>query len=418
MRIAIIHVGAPAGGMNAATRAAVAYCLSRGHTPIALHNGFSGLQRHHGDKPLGSVREFDWLEVDKWVSNGGSEIGTNRHLPSADMPTTAKCFELYNFEALFLIGGFEAFTALSQLRKAREEYPSLRVPMVVLPATISNNVPGSEFSLGSDTCLNALVKYCDDLRQSASSTRRRVFVVETQGGRSGYIATLAGLAVGAVAVYTPEEGINREMLASDIDHLQECFGNDQGRGRAGKLILRSEHANDTYTTKMIADMIGEEAHGRFESCYEVVGRYQQGGIPSPMDRVRAVRLAVKCMQMLEEYQGKTGAEVMADKMSAAVIGFKGASVVFTDMEYLETHETNWKDRRPKHEFWLGLRPVIDTLSGRPDYHTSRSMTMREYKDRLEGHEEDITNRDRSLLMEIERLKKELELSKAGKTLPL
>ena len=82
MRIAIIHVGAPAGGMNQATRAAVAYCLTRGHTPLAIHNGFPGLVRHHADKPISSVREVKWLESDSWVNEGGSDIGTNRSLPS------------------------------------------------------------------------------------------------------------------------------------------------------------------------------------------------------------------------------------------------------------------------------------------------------------------------------------------------
>src|SRR6266498_1033325 len=181
MRIAIIHVGAPAGGMNPATRAAVAYCLTRGHTPIAIHNGFPGLCRHHNDKPIGSVRDIRWLDVDGWVNQGGSEIGTNRGLPSEDLAKTAECFELYKFDALFVIGGFEAFSACAELRKAREKYDVFKIPLIVLPATISNNVPGTEYSLGSDTCLNALIRYCDDIRQSASSSRRRVFIVETQG---------------------------------------------------------------------------------------------------------------------------------------------------------------------------------------------------------------------------------------------
>lgn len=146
--------------MNSGTRAAVAYCLARGHTPIAIHNGFPGLVRHHADKPLGAVREMDWLEVEGWISRGGSEIGTNRELPSkAGMGETADCFNLYNFDALFIIGGFEAFTALSELRKARPDYPAFRIPMMLLPATISNNVPGTEYSVGSDTCLNALINY-------------------------------------------------------------------------------------------------------------------------------------------------------------------------------------------------------------------------------------------------------------------
>lgn len=365
MRIAIVHVGAPAGGMNPATRAAVAYCLARGHTPIAIHNGFSGLCRHHADKPLGSVREVSWLDVEGWMSKGGSEIGTNRTLPSEDMPKTAECFELYKFDAVFLIGGFEAFTALSELRKARADYPAFRIPMVLLPATISNNVPGTEYSLGSDTCLNALVSYCDTIKQSASSSRRRVFVVETQGGRSGYIATLAGLSIGAFAVYTPEEGINIKMLARDIEHLRTSFAKDKGQNRAGKLILRNEHASKTYTTQVIADMIREEANERFESRMAIPGHFQQGGTPSPMDRVRAVRLAVKCIQFLEGYARTSENEIVNDTMSMAVIGIKGAKVVFGPMERLEKEETNWKDRRPKEESWLQLKKVVDTLSGRP-----------------------------------------------------
>ena len=365
MRIAIIHVGAPAGGMNSATRAAVAYCLARGHTPIAIHNGFSGLCRHHDDKPLGSVREVQWLDVEGWISKGGSEIGTNRVLPSEDMPKTAECFERYKFDAIFFIGGFEAFTAVSELRKARKEYPAFRIPMAILPATISNNVPGTEYSIGSDTCLNALVEYCDAIKQSASASRRRVFVVETQGGRSGYIATIAALSIGATAVYTPEEGISIRTLVRDIEHLREGFAKDHGQSRAGKLILCNENASKTYTTEVIANMIREESNGRFESRFAIPGHVQQGGTPSPMDRVRAVRLAVKCVQFLESYAGKSQDEIVEDEMSMVVIGIKGASVVFGPMEQLEREETNWKDRRPLKETWLALRTVVDTLSGRP-----------------------------------------------------
>jgi 6-phosphofructokinase 1 len=361
MRIAIVNVGAPAGGMNAAMQSAVAYCLTRGHTPIAIHNSFAGLVRHHDDKPLGAVREVKWLDVEGWVSRGGSEIGTNRSLPSENIKKTAECFELYKFDALFIIGGFEAFTALSELRKGRAEHPSFRIPMVLLPATISNNVPGTEYSLGSDTCLNALVTFCDTIRQSASASRRRVFVVETQGGRSGYIATLAGLSIGAVAVYTPEEGVTIKMIDADIEYLRKSFTQDRGQNRAGKLILCNEHASDAYTAEFIAKMIREESKGRFESRHAVPGHWQQGGAPSPMDRVRAIRLASKCIQHLESYAGRDGD---LDDLSAAVIGIKGASVVFSSMLKLETEETDWKDRRPKDEFWLGLKKVVDTLSGR------------------------------------------------------
>jgi len=340
MRIGIIHVGAPAGGVNAATRAAVAYCLTRGHTPLAIHNGFAGFARHHGDKPLGAVREFDWLEVDGWASKGGSEIGMNRELPEeSGMELIASLFAKYKFDGLFIIGGFEGFHALSQLRKNREKYSSLCIPMTLLPATISNNVPGTEYSLGSDTCLNELVAYCDKIKQSASASRRRVFVIETQGGRSGYIATLAGLSVGAVAVYTPEEGINIQMLAADIMHLKDVFQQDSGQSRAGRLILVNEKASNVYSAKLIADMIKVEANGRFESRDSIPGHVQQGGVPSPMDRTRAVRLAIKCIEHLETYEDRADGTILSDPNSATVIGIKGAQVVFSAMKVCSPYLT-------------------------------------------------------------------------------
>ena len=365
MRVGIIHVGAPAGGMNAATRAAVAYCLTKGHTPLALHNGFPGLCRHHADQPLGSVREVQWLDAEQWASRGGSEIGTNRGLPSEDLKTTAYCFELYKLDALFVVGGFEAFTAVSELRRGRAQYDAFKIPMVVLPATVSNNVPGTEFSIGSDTCLNALIDYCDAIRQSASASRRRVFVVETQGGASGYIATIAGLSIGALAVYTPEEGVHLNMLVEDIKFLKDQFARDVGMARSGKIILRNEKASKTYTTEIIANIIKEESGGKFDARFAVPGHVQQGGTPSPMDRVRAVRFGVKSLQYLESYAGKSKQEIADDPMSAAVIGIRGARVKFSPMERIENEETDWKDRRPNNEFWMNLIDIVDTLSGRP-----------------------------------------------------
>jgi 6-phosphofructokinase 1 len=372
MRVGIIHVGAPSGGMNASTRAAIAYCFAKGHTPVAIHNSFSGLVRHHSDEPQGSVRDVTWLDAEAWCSRGGSEIGTNRVLPSEagrgetdGIPTIAEVFKKHNINALFIVGGFEAFTALSELRQARDKYEALKIPMVLLPATVSNNVPGTEYSLGSDTCLNALIEYCDTCRQSASSSRRRVFVIETQGGESGYIATVAGLSIGALAVYTPEEGINIKMLDKDIDHLRDIFARDRGQSRAGKIILRNEKASKVYTTQIVADIIKTEAKGRFEARVGIPGHFQQGKQPSPMDRVRGLRFGIKSLEHIETYAGKSAQEIYDDPMSCAVIGIRGARVKFTDMAKIETEETDWKHRRPKDEYWVALKQLVDMLSGRP-----------------------------------------------------
>ncbi|KAI5287180.1 6-phosphofructokinase, alpha subunit, partial [Ascosphaera atra] len=303
MRIAILHVGAPAAGMNPATRAAVNFCVARGHTAVAVHNGFPGLVRHHADTPS-SVREMEWLETDNWVNAGGSEIGVNRSTPSSvGLAGVAECVERYKFDALLVIGGFEAFASLSELRKARGVFPALRVPMILLPATISNNVPGTEYSLGSDTCLNTLVNFCDVIRQSASSSRRRVFVVETQGGKSGYVATMAALAVGAYTTYIPGEeelrgnkardGLTLEEVLRDVRSLKRQFDADRGQAAGGKLIIKNEKAAaPVYTTQMLADIIKYEGQGRFDTRAVNPGHFQQGDKPSPMDRVRSVRMAI------------------------------------------------------------------------------------------------------------------------------
>jgi 6-phosphofructokinase 1 len=174
--------------MNAATRVAVRYCLAHGHTPIGVLNGFKGLLDE-------SLVHLTWLRVDDWMTRGGSELGTNRQVPGNDLGAFASKFQKFGFDGLFLIGGFEAYMALLGLEKARVHYPQFHIPMVHLPATISNNVPVTEFSLGSDTSLNALVDACDAIKQSASASRNRVFVVETQGGQCGYLATMGALAV-------------------------------------------------------------------------------------------------------------------------------------------------------------------------------------------------------------------------------
>lgn len=49
---------------------------------------------------------------------------------------------------------------------------------------------------------------CDRIKQSASGTKRRVFIVETMGGYCGYLATVTGIAVGADAAYVFEDPFN------------------------------------------------------------------------------------------------------------------------------------------------------------------------------------------------------------------
>ncbi|ODQ68142.1 6-phosphofructokinase beta subunit [Nadsonia fulvescens var. elongata DSM 6958] len=359
LKIAMICIGAPAGGMNAAIRAATSYCFARGHIPYAINNGWTGLARHE------SVRKLSWVETEEWTIKGGCEIGTNRNLPDTDYGMIAYYFQKYKFDGLIIIGGFEAFISLNQLEQARRNYPAFCIPMVCLPATISNNVPGTEYSLGSDTCLNSLVDYCDVIKQSAASTRSRVFVVEVQGGNSGYVATYAGLVTGSQAVYTPESGISLPALESDIEFLKRLFHNDEGLNHAGKLILRNEKSSSTLTTEVIADIIREEAKGKFDTRTAIPGHVQQGGTPSPIDRVRATRAAVRSIQFIEKNQHIR--ELPFHKQAGAFVvnGVKGAKLSFSPIRHLHDFETEFVERRPKNVHWAKLGLISDMLVGRP-----------------------------------------------------
>lgn len=369
LRIAIVHVGAPAGGMNAATRTAVRYALNRGHKPLLVYNGFSGLVK-------GTIIEATWIGVDGWTSLGGSELGTNRHVPGKDVDMGMVAYQIQHskIQALMIIGGFEAFSALNELDKARDKYPSLCIPVCHLPATISNNVPGTDYSLGSDTSLNAIVSACDAIVQSARSSRRRVFVVEVQGGKSGYLAVEAGLASGANTVYIPEEGISLSRLQSDVKHLMALYLDDDTDRSEGRIILRTETVSDTYTTNVISNILKDEGHQLFDSRTAVLGHVQQGDTPSPLDRIRATRLALPCIQFLELHTSgaldgahnqhqPTPIELTRCKESAAVVGLSGANVVFTPVQELLS-VTDVLNRVPRNNWWFEHRPLVDLLTGR------------------------------------------------------
>ncbi|QRV75111.1 6-phosphofructokinase [Ceratobasidium sp. AG-Ba] len=356
LRVGIIHMGAPAGGMNAATRTAVRYCLERGHTPLAVSNGFQGLLED-------SVNEMSWLRVDNWMTRGGSELGTNRTLPSIDLGAVASKFQGHNFDGLFMIGGFEAFSALLELKNGRKSYPAFNIPMVHLPATISNNVPLTEFSLGSDTSLNALVDACDAIKQSAQANRNRVFVVETQGGMCGYIATMGALAVGAAIVYTPEVGINLDLLREDLNFLKTRYALDVKGKSEGRLVIMSEKASKVYTTDVVTKILAEEGRALFDSRSASLGHTLQGGIPSPIDRARAVRLSIKCMMFLEQHAQPS--RRLAPPESAAVITIQGTSIKLTPVDEMVQH-ADMKNRRGKNVWWAGMKQLTETLGGRTE----------------------------------------------------
>ncbi|GAA98929.1 uncharacterized protein L969DRAFT_539901 [Mixia osmundae IAM 14324] len=363
LRIAIMHIGAPASGMNAATSTAVRTCLARGHTPITVYNSFLGLLEDNIATP-------SWLRVDSWVTRGGSELGTNRTLPDADnVKAIAAKFKEHKLDALLLIGGFEAFAALRFLESARKDNPELKIPMVQLPATISNNVPVTEWSLGSDTSVNVLVEACDAIKQSATASRNRVFVIETQGGECGYIATLGALAAGGLACYIPEKGMSLKMVQEDLDFLKRRYESDVKGKSEGRLVIKSEKASKTYTTEFLTKILSEEGQKVFDARSVQMGHTLQGGTPTPRDRSRAARLASRCIRFIEYHaagvEGMTRRPDDRDKHDVALVAIKGGRLRFVGMEDLAA-ASDLKKRRAKDPWWLRIYDLVEVLAGKQD----------------------------------------------------
>ncbi|XP_040022887.1 ATP-dependent 6-phosphofructokinase, platelet type isoform X1 [Gasterosteus aculeatus] len=351
--VAVLNVGAPAAGMNAAVRSAVRVGISEGHKMFAVNDGFEGFYK-------GQIKEIKWADVGGWTGQGGTLLGTKRTLPGKHVDKIAEQMRMHNINALLIIGGFEAFESLLQLYEARATHEDFCIPMCMLPATISNNVPGTDLSIGADTALNAIVETCDRIKQSASGTKRRVFIIETMGGYCGYLASVGGLAAGADAAYIYEEPFDIRDLQANVEHLTEKMKTSIQRG----LVLRNENCNDNYTTDFIYQLYSEEGRGVFDSRKNVLGHMQQGGAPSPFDRNFGTKITAKAMQwvskkLVETYrQGRVFANT---EDSCCLLGMRRRALVFQPVVQLKD-ETDFVHRIPKEQWWLKLRPLMKILA--------------------------------------------------------
>uniref|UniRef100_A0A4W4F1X3 6-phosphofructokinase n=1 Tax=Electrophorus electricus TaxID=8005 RepID=A0A4W4F1X3_ELEEL len=353
INVAVLNVGAPCAGMNAAVRAAVRIGITQGHNMLAVHDGFEGLAQ-------GKIEQFTWTSVGGWTGKGGSNLGTKRVLPAKYMEEISLNIAKYNIHGLIVIGGFEAFSGGLDLVHAREKYEELCIPIVVIPATVSNNVPGSDFSIGADTALNTITMTCDRIKQSAAGTKRRVFIIETMGGYCGYLATMSGLAAGADAAYIFEEKFGIRDLETNVEHIVQKMKTTVKRG----LILRNENSNANYTTDFIFNLYSEEGKGVFDCRKNVLGHMQQGGTPTPFDRNFATKMGAKSVLWLTEKLKECyrhGRIFANTPDSACVLGMRKRGLVFQPLDELK-EETDFDHRIPKTQWWLKLRPILKILA--------------------------------------------------------
>jgi len=353
--VAVLNVGAPAAGMNAAVRSAVRVGISEGHKMFAVSDGFEGFYK-------GQIKEIKWADVGGWTGQGGSLLGTKRTLPAKHVDKIAEQMRKHNINALLVIGGFEAYECLLQLFEARATYEEFCIPMCMLPATISNNVPGTDLSIGADTALNAIVETCDRIKQSASGTKRRVFIIETMGGYCGYLASVGGLAAGADAAYIYEEPFDIRDLQANVEHLTEKMKTSIQRG----LVLRNENCNENYTTDFIYQLYTEEGKGVFDCRKNVLGHMQQGGAPSPFDRNFGTKISAKAMQwiskkLVETFRQDEGRVFANTEDSCCLLGMRRRALVFQPVVQLK-EDTDFVHRIPKEQWWLKLRPLMKILA--------------------------------------------------------
>jgi 6-phosphofructokinase 1 len=342
-RIAVLNAGAPAPGMNTASRVAIRLGLDQGHIMLGVRNGFEGLAD-------GEVEEMGWMSTSGWATQGGSLLGTNRRVPKgSDLYSIARVIEDQKVDALLVIGGWTAYEAAHLLLSNRQNYPAFNLPTICLPASINNNLPGSELSIGADTALNSIVDAVDKIKQSAVATRR-CFVVEVMGHYCGYLALMGGMATGAERVYMHEEGITLRDLQADVEKLTEGF---QSGKRLG-LMIRNEFANPIYTTHFICSLFEEEGKDVFDVRPAILGHLQQGGDPSPFDRIQANRLARLCLEFLIEECNKHG-------NSSAFIGLQNGQIQFHDMRDFERMVES-EYQRPREQWWLELKPIASLLA--------------------------------------------------------
>ncbi|XP_035729273.1 ATP-dependent 6-phosphofructokinase-like isoform X2 [Vespa mandarinia] len=353
--VAVMHIGSPSCGMNAAVRSFVRNCIYRGDKVYGVCDGILGLIS-------GKFKLMDWPSVTGWVAQGGAYLGTKRTPPRDDqLPQIAQKLKEFGIQALLIIGGFEGYQTGLTFYNARDKFEEFRIPIAMIPATISNNVPGTEFSLGCDTALNEITEICDRIRQSAQGTKRRVFIIETMGGYCGYLATVAGLAGGADAAYIFEEKFNIRDLNQDVIAMAAKMSEGVQRG----LILRNENANLNYNTDFMQRLFSEEGKGLFSCRMNIIGHMQQGGSPTPFDRNLGTKMGSKAVEWFSEqfkkYTNAEGRPVTTDPTSAVMLGIVRRQYRFTPFtELMEV--TDFEHRIPTYQWWMKLRPLLKVLA--------------------------------------------------------
>ena len=229
MRIGILTGGGDCPGLNAVIRAVVRRSTDRGHEMIAVREGWKGLVE-------GVFAPLGMREVSGILPRGGTILGTTRTNPykvDGGVEAVLGSFANERLDALVAIGGEDTLGVAARLHREHE------FPVVGVPKTIDNDVPGTDYTFGFDTAVTIATEAIDRLHTTAEA-HNRVMVVEVMGRHTGWIAVMSGIAGGADVILIPEQPITvEEACARAREAARRREGLlDRGRQRGLRADLR------------------------------------------------------------------------------------------------------------------------------------------------------------------------------------
>ena len=304
-KIAVLTSGGDSPGMNAAVRAVV-------RTAVHLRLEVTGVRRGYAGLMEGDFLPLPTTAVSGIINRGGTILLTARSEPfktPAGQEQAVRQLQQAGIEGLVVIGGDGSFHG------AHELYHDWHVPTVGVPASIDNDLAGTDLSIGFDTAVNTALESIDRIRDTAVS-HDRIFVVEVMGRESGMLALYAGVAGGAEVILIPE-------VPTQITQVGTLIKEGIARGKRSYIIVVAEGA-----ARGIAVAADIEAITGAETRATVLGHVPRGGSPSMQDRVLASRL------------GAEAAHLLAQDRGGLMIGVQGDQVVASPLE------TAWTEKKP------------------------------------------------------------------------
>jgi len=278
-KIGVLTSGGDAPGMNAAIRAVVRGCAYQEIECVGIYRGYQGLIEN-------DLEELNARSVRNIISRGGTFLKSAR---SKEFQTKEGRKKAYvnlmdaNIDALVVIGGDGTFTGALIFNEEHD------FPVIGIPATIDNDINGTDFTIGYDTALNTVVEAIDKIRDTASS-HNRLFLVEVMGRDAGDIALNSGIGAGAEEILIPEED-------RGIERLVESLKKSRKSGKTSSIIVVAEGDKSGKNIFELAEYIEEHLED-YEIRVSVLGHIQRGGSPSCYDRVLASKLGIGAVDAL------------------------------------------------------------------------------------------------------------------------